>query len=140
MDSLPIEVVLEAIPTAMLIVDANGVMTHSNELAANLFGYELSELLGQPIELLVPADVKEKHVMLRERYMLAPYSRKYYAQELNLRGVTKSGSEFDINVGLEPVFSQEGIFVVVVIDQIKPVENQMERLRSLLKKLQDSIE
>ena len=66
---------LESVPDAMAIGDSKGDIIFVNRLAESLFGYEHDELLGQSLEVLVPADLREVHDMHREGYHAAPRVR-----------------------------------------------------------------
>ena len=77
MNELPIPLarLLQESPNGWLLVDERGVIAFSNLRATELFGYTAEELLGQPIELLTPENVREQHVRHREKYMQSPALR-----------------------------------------------------------------
>lgn len=94
-------VTIDASLTAMLTVDAMGNIVVANTAAENLFGYDLGELVGQPIEILVPHSIRERHPHLRNGYFKQP--RPYaMGQGRDLKGVRKDGTDLEVEVGLYP--------------------------------------
>ncbi len=108
---------VEAAPSAMLMVDPKGSITIVNKQAEQLFGYLRAELLGQPVELLVPQRIRPKHPGLRDGFMSHPQPRSMGIGR-DLFGVTKSGNEVPIEIGLNPIETPEGFFVLASIIDI----------------------
>jgi PAS domain S-box-containing protein len=65
----------DAIPDAVLMVEADGFITRVNRELTDLFGYSPAELIGQPIEILLPASMRERHVPLRRVFQQNPRKR-----------------------------------------------------------------
>jgi PAS domain S-box-containing protein len=108
--------VLDASPNAMIMVDSAGVINFANAQAATVFGYSLSELLGCSIETLVPKRFRDRHPGHRKGFFSQPSSRAMGAGR-DLFGRRKDGSEFPVEVGLNPLRTAEGLFVLAsVID------------------------
>src|SRR6266480_2330986 len=108
--------VLDAAPNAMLMVDSAGVINFANAQAATVFGYPLSELIGRYIETLIPERFRDRHVGHRKGFLSAPSSRAMGVGR-DLFGRRKDGSEFPVEVGLNPIHTTEGLFVLAsVID------------------------
>ncbi len=108
--------VLDAAPNAMLMVDSAGVINFANAQAATVFGYPLSELIGRYIETLIPERFRDRHVGHRKGFLSAPSSRAMGVGR-DLFGRRKDGSEFPVEVGLNPIHTIEGLFVLAsVID------------------------
>jgi two-component system sensor kinase FixL len=108
--------VLDAAPNAMIMVDSAGVITFANASATTVFGYSLSELIGRHIETLVPERFRDRHVGDRKGFLSEPSSRAMGAGR-DLFGRRKDGSEFPVEVGLNPIHTTEGLFVLAsVID------------------------
>src|SRR6266404_1719112 len=108
--------VLDAAPNAMIMVDSAGVISFANAPAATVFGYSLSELIGRTIETLIPERFRDRHVGHRKGFLSAPSSRAMGAGR-DLFGRRKDGSEFPVEVGLNPIHTTEGLFVLAsVID------------------------
>ena len=108
---------VEAAPTAMVMIDTEGSIVLANAEAHRLFGYGPEELLGQAIEVLVPARVRAGHPQLRSAFFAHPEARRMGAGR-DLAGVRKDGSEFPIEIGLNPMETDEGTFVLSAIVDI----------------------
>jgi PAS domain S-box-containing protein len=125
---------IEAAPNAILMTDALGEIVLSNAEAENVFGYEAGELLGQPIERLVPEGSRSSHPKLREGFFQRPEPRRMGSGR-NLFGVRKDGTEFPVEIGLNPVETDEGLFVlsaVVDVTERKALEAAQHRLNEAL--------
>jgi len=108
--------VLDAAPNAMIVVDSAGVISFANAPAATIFGYSLSELIGLHIETLIPERFRDRHVGYRKGFLSEPCSRAMGAGR-DLFGCRKDGSEFPVEVGLNPIHITEDLFVLAsVID------------------------
>src|SRR5262249_43735308 len=104
----------DARPDGMLMVDCQGRILRVNEKAETAFGYAHNELLGAPIEMLVPIKLRERHRIDREAYNAAPRARSMgSARELHAR--RKDGSEFPVEIELTPLQSSDKGLVVVVM-------------------------
>src|SRR5439155_20650312 len=121
--------VLDAAPNAMIMVDSAGVISFANAPAATVFRYSLSELIGQPIETLIPERFRDRHVGYRKGFLSQP-SRRAMGAGRDLFGRRKDGSEFPVEVGLNPIHTTEGLFVVAsVIDIAARKEAELEHER-----------
>src|SRR5213080_87011 len=110
------QLVLDAAPNAMIMVDSAGVITLANASATTVFGYSLSELIGRHIETLIPERFRDRHVGDRKGFLSQPSSRAMGAGR-DLFGRRKDGSESPVEVGLNPIHTTEGVFVLAsVID------------------------
>jgi PAS domain S-box-containing protein len=108
--------IIDAVPAALLAVDQTGCIVVANRAAERIFGYAGAELLGQPIEMLLPERFRGPHVGLRAGYMAAPEPRPM-ARRPELTGRHKDGSEFPIEVELSPVGdAASGIVLAFVVD------------------------
>jgi PAS domain S-box-containing protein len=97
------ENLVESAPDALLVVDASGCMVLANRTAETMFGFSRNELLGMPIERLVPQRFQQAHVAHREGYAENPRTREMGASDGNLLACRKDGSEFPVEVRLSPV-------------------------------------
>jgi formate hydrogenlyase transcriptional activator len=109
-----IERLFEFSPDAILVTDAHGLMRAANPRAEELFGYTVQELIGQPVEMLVPARFRGGHPRHRENYNAAPRTRQMGAA-LNLFGLRKDGSEFPVDIMLKPMHTESGPAIVSFI-------------------------
>ncbi|KAF0170124.1 MAG: two-component system sensor-response regulator hybrid protein [Limisphaerales bacterium] len=127
--------VVEASPSGLLMVDREGRIVLVNAQLERLFGYTRAELIGQPVDLLVPERSRPGHAGQRAAFCAAPQARGMGAGR-DLFGRRKDGSEFPVEIGLSPLETAEGMMVlgtVVDISQRKEVELRLraseERLR-----------
>ncbi|MGA8840576.1 MAG: PAS domain S-box protein [Candidatus Aquilonibacter sp.] len=112
-----LRLVMEAAPNAMIAVDDAGRISLMNAQAERLFGYVRAELLDQSVERLVPERLRDGHNVLRANYLAAPTTRAMGAGR-ELFGVRKDGSEFPIEIGLNPLSTPRGKFVLAAIIDI----------------------
>jgi PAS domain S-box-containing protein len=120
---------VESAPSGMIMMDRGGKIVLVNHEAERLFGYTRDELLGQPIELLVPERFRSKHPSYRSDFFLDPRSRAMGAGR-DLYGRRKDGSETPVEIGLNPFETDEGFFVlasVVDITERKRAEEELHR-------------
>jgi PAS domain S-box-containing protein len=94
--------VLELAPDGLLVVDASGVIRLANARCEPLFGHTREQLIGQPVEILVPPDVRSGHAALRAAFHRSPSAREM-GPDRELRGLRRDGSEFPIEIGLSPL-------------------------------------
>ena len=123
-----IERLFEFSPDAILVADGDGVIRAANPRAEELFGYTSAELIGHPVEMLVPARFRAAHPRHRENYNAAPRARQMGAA-LNLFGVRKDGSEFPVDIMLKPVRTEAGTAVVSFVRDATEQRAAQEALR-----------
>ncbi|WP_313116780.1 response regulator [Ectopseudomonas guguanensis] len=100
--------ILEAAPDGMLVIGADGCILMSNPQLDRLFGYGAGELLGQPIETLIPERVRGHHVELRDGFIDHGSTRQMGANLDDLQGLRKDGSLFSVEIGLSHLPALEG--------------------------------
>jgi PAS domain S-box-containing protein len=108
---------VEASPSGMVMVDRGGMIVLINEETERLFGYARSELIGQPVEVLVPGPLRDQHPGHRASFAAQP-ARRTMGAGRDLRGRRKDGSEFPVEVGLNPFESPEGPMVLAAVIDI----------------------
>jgi two-component system sensor histidine kinase/response regulator len=109
--------VVEAAPNAMVMVDRTGAITLVNAQTERLFGYARNELLGTPVDHLVPERFRIGHAALRAGFHRSPSARSMGAGR-DLFGLRKDGSEVPIEIGLNPLSTPHGDFVLASIIDI----------------------
>jgi PAS domain S-box-containing protein len=124
--------VVESAPNAMVMIKADGTIEMVNAQTERVFGYERGELLGQPIEMLVPERFRKNHPGLRGSFFTTPVSRPMGAGR-DLYGLKKDGSEFPIEIGLNPIQTEEGTMVLSAIVDISDRKHKEERIHAALK-------
>lgn len=121
---------LNAAATAMIQVNRVGEIELVNVNAARMFGYELEEMVGQAIEILVPSEARAKHRVYRASYQNDREARSMGSGR-DLFGVRKDGSEFPVEIGLTPISEDEhGATMATIID----VTDRKNRERSIEQK------
>jgi PAS domain S-box-containing protein len=121
---------LEAAPDAIIEVDREGRILLLNLATEKLFGYTREELLGQPVEILVPDAVRGNHGQHRANYWDHPVTRPM-GSGLELNGRRKDSSSVPVEISLSPVKSQDGFRVTAVIRDIRDRKQAEDRLREL---------
>jgi len=131
---------VEASPNGIVMVDASGSIVLVNRELERLFGYSREELLGQPIELLVPERFHRGHPIDREAFFRHPQARAMGTGR-ELHGVRKDGSEFAVEIGLNPIATDEGLVVlgsivditarIAAIRERQQLEEQLRQLQKM---------
>jgi two-component system sensor kinase FixL len=124
--------VVEAAPNAMIMVNAEGRITLVNTQTEAVFGYAREQLIGHPIEMLVPERFESRHMGDRHGYFLDARARPMGAGR-ELFGRRKDGSEVPIEIGLNPIQTSEGLFVlasIIDISERKHAELEAARQRN----------
>ncbi len=109
--------VVESTPSAILIVNAEGTIVLVNSQCEKFFGYRREELVGRPVELLVPERLRTEHAGYRRSFFASPSARSIGAGR-DLHGRRKDGSEFPVEIGLIPLQTGGGLLVLGAIVDI----------------------
>src|SRR3569623_333735 len=119
--------IIESAPMAIVMIDTAGRIVLTNKEAEVLFGYHRDELLEQPVDLLVPAEFRTSQPAARASFFLQPTPRRMGAGR-DLFAQRKDGSRFPVEIGLNPINTDEGQFVlraIVAKPDRKRLENQI---------------
>lgn len=108
---------VDALHDGVVLTDDDGVLVLANRRAEDMFGYMAGELIGQPVESLVPADLRAAHISQRAGYAQQPTARPM-ASRARLPGRRKDGSTFPARVSLSPVPTATGRFILAVIRDV----------------------
>jgi len=126
--------VVEAAPSGMVMANSEGKIILVNAQVETSFGYTRDELIGQPIEMLVPERFRSQHAGFRHVYLGDARARPMGAgRELFAR--RKDGSEFPVEIALNPIHTPEGLAVlasIVDISEEKQAELELARQRNAL--------
>ncbi|MGB4068839.1 MAG: PAS domain S-box protein [Nitrospira sp.] len=106
--------VVESAPNGMLLANQDGVMTLVNTQIERYFGYDRQELIGQPVEILIPERFRPQHPGQRTGFFHQPTARAMGVNR-ELFGRRKNGSEFPLEIGLNPIKTTEGLQVLASI-------------------------
>jgi PAS domain S-box-containing protein len=121
-------IAVEASPHGMVMVDPAGRITMVNRETERLFGYTREEMLGQPIEMLVPHQVRRQHSAERAAFVEHP-QRRAMGVGRDLFGRRKDGSEIPVEIGLSPIQMDQATFVLASVVDISPRKRAEEELR-----------
>jgi two-component system sensor kinase FixL len=133
--------VVDAAPNAMVMVNMAGRIEMVNAQAVRVFGYSGSELLGQPVEILVPERFRFRHPDLRDAFYAEPRARPMGAGR-DLYARRKDGTEFPVEIGLNPIETEEGTMVlsaIVDITERKRLEDQRQRAEKRVQDIQSEL-
>ncbi|HSB96271.1 MAG TPA: PAS domain S-box protein, partial [Spongiibacteraceae bacterium] len=109
--------VVEYAPSAMVMTNGGGLIELVNRQAELLFQYSRDELIGQSIELLIPLRLRSHHPALRAGFLADPLTRPMGAGR-DLYGLRRDGSEFAVEIGLNPIETAQGKMVLAAIVDI----------------------
>lgn len=133
------EEILTFSPDAVVLADAGGRIVDLNHQAEQMFGFQRSELLGQPVEILVPKRFRSAHPAHRNNYVAQSHIRPMGAG-LQLYGLRKDGTEFPVDIMLSPADGPAGKLVVSVIRDVSEQIRAQEALRSSERQLEKLFE
>ncbi|MGH6726826.1 MAG: PAS domain S-box protein [Pseudolabrys sp.] len=108
---------VEASPSGLVMTDAGGSIVLVNAETERLFGYKRRELIGQRVDILVPVRLQGPHVQQRAGFTARPQARRM-GEGRELFGLRKDGTEFPIEIGLNPIATQTGLLILSVIVDI----------------------
>jgi len=129
--------ILESVPDALVIADERGNVTFANGSAEQLFGYLRADLLGRPIEFLLPARYRATHRMHRAGYQAAP-RRRPMGLGLDLAGLRRDGTEFAAEISLSPIVIDGRPCTIAAVRDVAERRRLEERAR-LWRKAQEEV-
>lgn len=126
---------LESAPDATFIVGSDGRIRRVNVQAEALFGYSRDEIIGEPVEMLLPEDIRAGHPKLREAFIQNSSTREMGVGR-ELRAIDRAGREFPVEVSLSPIEGAGEIEVVATVRDVSERRAAEEKLQKNLDELQ----
>ncbi|MEP6621911.1 MAG: PAS domain S-box protein [bacterium] len=126
---------IEASPTGMILADQTGLIVLVNRQVEEMFGYARTELIGHSVDVLIPERLRGHHPQLRNGFLEEPSARAMGAGR-DLYGVRRDGTEVPIEIGLNPIDTADGRFVLSSIVGIADRKRAEEERNHLLSELQ----
>ncbi len=120
---------LDSAPSGLLMADRDGRIVLVNREVERMFGYDRAELMGLPVDILVPERFRGHHPAFRAGFQADPHTRAMGAGR-DLYGLRKDGTEIPLEIGLNPVVTDDGTFVLSsIVDITERKRAELERLR-----------
>jgi PAS domain S-box-containing protein len=133
-DEVRSELILDALPDAVVAVAQDGSIIYANARLARMFGFGRDALIGRPIEVLVPDWIRDQHPKLRERYLDEPHQRPLGA--LELVGRRADGSEIPVDISLAVLQEGERTIVAAIVRETRDREAARRELEAVTEQLQ----
>ncbi|GAB3117063.1 PAS domain-containing sensor histidine kinase [Novispirillum itersonii] len=128
--------VVAAMPQGVLLVDDGGIIRLSNPVAEQLFGYDSGALIGQPLEILIPACYRGAHRGLMAAYA-ADATPRMMGQGRDLTGLHRSGEEFPVEIALSRLDTPAGMRLLAIINDISARKRAESALRQTNAQLEE---
>ena len=129
---------LESVPDATLIANPLGRIVLANSEAERTFGYEHAQLVGLPVEALLPERFRQSHVQHRSGFARQPRTRAM-GRGLELFGRRRNGDEFPVEISLAPLQTDEGLMVMSAVRDITDRQKAEQKFRGLLESAPDAM-
>jgi PAS domain S-box-containing protein len=124
---------VQAAPNGMVLADEGGKIVLVNSEMERLFGYRQDEMIGRPVEILVPREFRNEHLGYRQSFYADPQARPM-GKGRDLRARRKDGSEFPVEIGLNPIETSHGVWVLsAIVDITERKRMEQERLELITK-------
>jgi PAS domain S-box-containing protein len=140
--TLPFKELVDAAPDGLIVCDQTGTILLANAETCRMFGYTRDELVGQKIEILVPAGVRPRHHQYVAGFVAAPRLRPM-GSGFDLHGSRKDGTEFPVEISLSPVQADGGLMVTAGIRDIterRALEGDKRRATAYLTSAVDAVQ
>ena len=129
---------VEASPVAILLADEEGNIKLANGQLARMFGYDLSELVGEPVEILIPAPVRAHHPANRAEFLRHARPRPM-GKAGPVYGLRRDGSTFPAEIGLSPLSMNGGMHVIAVVVDVTERQRHEQEILELNRDLENRV-
>ncbi len=123
---------------AIVLTSSDGVIVQANQQVESVFGWRRDELIGQLVEVLLPHDLRESHVNSREAYAAQAMPRLMGRNSSQLRGLRRDGTEFPVEVSLNPIESPEGMLIAAAVRDMTDRQQVLEDLQESAVQLREA--
>jgi len=113
-----VEALLDSTPDAVMLVDAQGRLALVNRRTEELFGYVPGALFGIEVEQLIPERFRFDHLAHRDGYAARPRARRMVGRGVPLYGLREDGSEFPVEISLNPIAVESEDFVITIVRDV----------------------
>ena len=128
--------VVESAPNGMLLANQDGIMTLVNAQVERYFGYDRQELLGQPVEVLMPERFRARHSGQRIDFFHRPKTHYAMGVSRELFGLRKDGTEFSLEISLNPIHTPTGLQILASIVDVTTRKQTEARLEQAARDLE----
>jgi len=132
---------LEYNPDGLIILNRAGLITLVNTQSEQLFGYKREEMLGQPVEMLIPESLRDTHTHKRDNYFSEPEERRMRPGR-DFYGLRRDGEQIAIEVSLNPLQTENGVSVIASVRDItqrKAAESMLREAESMLREMSNNL-
>lgn len=109
--------IIDALPDGLLIIDDSGHILLANQQTELLFGYPRSMLIGQPIHMLLPEELRTRHEQHIRMFFALPAVRPMNMAQ-TLQGQRRNGSRIDVQISLGPLVSKHGVLALALVRRV----------------------
>lgn len=134
--------IFENIPDPLLVIDADGRITDANARCEATLGFARGELVGEPVEMLVPARFAHAHVAQRRQYTEDPQTRRMGRTQRDLRVRRKDGTEMPVDIMISPLQSDGKLYILCALRDVSErlaAEQQLQRHATELEALHEQL-
>lgn len=128
---------LQGAPLAILAIDHGGQIAFVNQQASQLFGFPVQDLIGRPVDVLIPVQYRARHAELLKSFLAEPRARVMGVGR-EVWAVDRAGREFPVEIGLTPVITESGPHVVAAVTDIT-IRKHLEREVTAAKLVQEAM-
>ncbi|PJZ69475.1 PAS domain-containing sensor histidine kinase [Leptospira perolatii] len=130
--------VLESMPDSIVMVNSTGHIVLLNEQALKMFRFQKEDLIGKPVEILLPERFKSNHIQHRSSFFATPKKRSM-GVGLELFARRSDGSEFPVEISLSPLATEDGTLVLSAIRDTTERKKANDKFRALLESAPDAV-